>query len=43
MCITSITTTAVDMISVMSFSVSAKKNTDFMSEDKHLNFKQKHK
>ena len=43
MCITSTIIITIDMISVISSSISAKKNIDFMSEDKHLNFKQKHK
>ena len=43
MCIAFITTTVIDMISVVFFFALTKKNTDFMSEDKHLDFKQKHK
>ena len=43
MCIISITITAVDTVLIVSSFTSAEKNTDFMSEDRHLNFKQKHK
>ena len=43
MCIISTTTTAVDTVLIMSSFASVEKNIDFMLENKHLDFKQKHK